>query len=105
MERVDLGQPFHFRCPQHTVGFGASYVWVHNDQAATQFSRDERRGISPNGTLFITNVTQEDIKHIGSQGIRCRMIAGTFYQDSGTLKLKKNNSQQSGKVGRKKGWI
>jgi len=106
VEKVDLGEPFQFRCPQHTVGFGASYVWLQNKRHETQFSRDKRRGISPNGTLFITYVTQEDINHIdNSQGIKCRMIAGNSYQDSGTLKLEKNNSQQSGKVGRKKGRI
>ena len=63
VEKVDLGQPFQFRCPQHTAGFGAFYDWLQN-KWDTHFSRDKRRGISPEGTLFITSVTQEDIDDI-----------------------------------------
>lgn len=97
VEKVDLGQSFQFRCPQHTAEFGASYSW--SKKWGNQFLRNERRGISPDGTLFITYVTQEDIDDIDeSQGIKCRMTAGNSYQDSGTLKLEKNNPEQSGKV-------
>ena len=97
VEKVDLGQSFQFRCPQHTEGFGATYSWLR--KWGNQFSRDKRRGISPDGTLFITYVTQEDVDDIDeSQGIKCRMSAGNSYQNSGTLKLEKNNPEQSGKV-------
>lgn len=102
VEKVDLGQSFQFRCPQHTAGFGAFYNWLQN-KWDTHFSRNERRGISPDGTLFITYVTQEDIDDIDeSEGIKCRMTAGNSYQNSGTLKLEKNNPEQSGKVRPKK---
>lgn len=98
VEKVDLGQSFQFRCPQHTPGFGASFSWLKN-KWETPFSRDERRGISPDGTLFITYVTQEDIDDIDeSQGISCRMTAGNSYENSGTLKLEKKNPEQSGKI-------
>ena len=100
--KVDLGQSFKFRCPRHTSVFGAVFEWLHN-RRSTRFSRDERRGISPDGTLIITYVTQKDIDDINeSQGIKCRMTGGDSFQISGTLKLEKNNPQQSGKVGRKK---
>lgn len=100
VEKVDLGQSFQFRCPQHTPGFGASFSWLKN-KWETPFSRDERRGISPDGTLFITYVTQEDIDDIDeSQGISCRMTAGNSYENSGTLKLEKKNPEQSGKIRR-----
>lgn len=98
VEKVDLGQSFKFRCPKHTEGFGAYFSWSHN-KWDTHFLRNERRGISPDGTLFITYVTQEDIDDISeSQGIRCRMRAGNSYQNSGTLKLEKNNPDQSGEA-------
>lgn len=103
VEKVDLGQSFQFRCPQHTAGFGAVYSWIHN-KWDTHFSRNERRGISPDGTLSITYVTQEDIDDIDeTQGIKCRMTAGNSYQNSGRLKLEKNNPEQSGKAYAKKG--
>ena len=102
VEKVDLGQSFKFRCPRHTSHFGAIFEWLHN-KWDTRFSRDERRGISPDGTLFITYVTQKDIDDIKeSEGIKCRMTGGDSFQISGTLKLEKNNPQQSGNVGRKK---
>ncbi|KAL9959654.1 hypothetical protein ACROYT_G032994 [Oculina patagonica] len=28
VEKVELGKPFQFQCPQHTEGFGAKYNWV-----------------------------------------------------------------------------
>ena len=97
VEKVDLGQSFQFRCPQHTAGFGARYSWLK--RWGNQLLRNERRGISPDGTLFITYVTQGDIDDIDeSQGIKCRMTAGNSYQDSGTLKLEKNDPIQAGKV-------
>ena len=101
VKKVDLGQSFKFRCPRHTSWFGAVFDWIHN-RWNTRFSRDERRGISPDGTLFITYVTQKDIDEIkDTQGIRCRMTGGDSFQISGTLKLEKNNPKQSGKVGGK----
>ena len=102
-EKVDLGQSFQFRCPPHTAGFGASYNWIQTERHGTQFLRDERRGISPDGTLFITYVTQEDIDDIEeSQGIKCQMTAASSFRISGPLKLEKKNPQQTGKVGQKK---
>ena len=98
VEKVDLGQSFQFRCPQHTEGFGVFFNWFQK-KWDTHLSRNERRGISPDGTLFITYITQEDIDDINeSQGIKCRMTAGNSYQDSGTLKLEKNNPEQPGKA-------
>jgi len=102
VKKVDLGQSFKFRCPKHESFYGAVFDWTHY-RWNTRFSRDERRGISPAGTLFITYVTQKDIDDINeTQGIRCRVTGGNYFQMSGTLKLEKNNPQQSGKVGRKK---
>ena len=104
VKKVDLGQSFKFRCPRHEPIFGAVCDWVHY-RWNTRFSRDERRGISPDGTLFITYVTQKDIDDIKeAQGISCRVtiLRGDYFEWSGTLKLEKNNPQQSSKVGRKK---
>ena len=98
VQKGDLGQSFQFRCPQHTAGFGAFFSWFQNKYDA-RFLRDERRGISPNGTLFITYVTQKDINDIDkSQGIKCRLTMGNSYQNSGTLKLEKKTPEQSGKA-------
>lgn len=98
VKKVDLGKPFQFECPQHSPGFGAVYSWV-GKLASIALSRNKRRGISPKGTLFITHVTQKDIDEIdGLQGIECRMTAGNSYDNSATLKLEKNNPEQSGKT-------
>ena len=98
VEKVHLGQFFSFPCPSHTPGFHAVFSWIKSEWNVP-FSRDERRGISPNGTLFITFLKQEDIDDIEeSQGIKCRMTAGNSFQISGTLKLEKNNPEQSGKA-------
>ncbi|XP_078342486.1 fibronectin type III domain-containing protein-like isoform X2 [Oculina patagonica] len=91
VKMVDLGQPFQFQCPQHTAGFGATYNWF-GELSDIALARNERRGISPKGTLFISHVTQQDISDIeGLKRIKCRMMAGHFYYDSGTLKLQKKN--------------
>lgn len=98
VKKVDLGKPFQFECPQHSPGFGAVYSWVGKLEGIA-FSRKRRRGISPKGTLYITHVTQEDIDEIdGLQGIECRMTAGNSYDNSASLKLEKNNPEQSGKT-------
>ena len=98
-EKVKLGQPFQFQCPRHTVGFGATYSW-RGKLGNIELSRSERRGISPDGTLLITHVTQKDVDEVeGLQGIKCQITAGNLYEDSGNLKLENNNPQEPGKVG------
>ena len=93
--KVDLGKPFRFQCPKHAAGFGSSYAWVKPSNI--HLSRNERRGISPDGTLLIAYLTQEDMDEINYDGVRCRIRAGNTYEDSGKLFLVKNNPQQTGK--------
>ena len=102
VEKVDLGQPFIYQCPEHKPSFGAVYSWDsrvgdHN----VQFSRNDRRGISPNGGLYIMYVTQEDINVIRDRnGIRCKISGANRYYESGTLKIEKSNEDQTGKEGK-----
>ena len=99
MKKVDLGQPFIFQCPEHKASFGAVYTWVGRDNI--QFSRNKRRGISADGGLYIAYLTQKDIDEIReNKGIRCKISAVNKYQESGTLKLEKNNEEPSGKDAR-----
>ena len=92
---VDLGKPFRFQCPKHTAGFGTSYAWVKPSNI--HLSRSERRGISPDGTLLIAYLTQEDIDEVNYDGIKCQVRAGSSYEDSGKLRLVKKNPQQKGR--------
>ena len=92
---VDLGKPFRFQCPKHTAGFGTSYAWVKPSNI--HFSRSERRGLSPDGTLLIAYLTQEDIDEVNYGGIKCQIRAGSSYEDSGKLRLVKKNPQQKGR--------
>lgn len=89
---VDLGKPFRFQCPKHTAGFGTSYAWVKPSNI--HLSRSERRGLSPDGTLLIAYLTQEDIDEVNYGGIKCQIRAGSTYEDSGKLRLVKKNPQQ-----------
>ena len=89
---VDLGKPFRLHCPKHTAGFGTEYIWVKPSNI--HFSRNEGRGISPNGTLFIANLTQKDIDEVNDGGIVCRIKAGSTFEDSGKLSLEKNPLQK-----------
>ncbi|PFX18218.1 Neuroglian [Stylophora pistillata] len=91
--KVDLGKPFRFQCPKHAAGFGSSYAWVKPSNI--HLSRNERRGISPDGTLLIAYLTQKDMDEINYDGVRCRIRAGNTYEDSGKLFLVKNNPQQT----------
>lgn len=96
VKKVDLGQPFSFQCPDHKPSFGTVYTWVGRKRI--QFSRSKRRGISPNGGLYIVYLTQEDIDEIHERnGIKCKISGANSYRESGTLKLEKNNEEQSGK--------
>ena len=94
--KVDLGQPFRFQCPKHSAGFGNTYIWAE-PSTNIHLSRNIRRGISPDGTLFIAYVTQKDIDEINYRGIRCQIRAGHSLDYSGTLFLEKKNPQQTGK--------
>ena len=90
MKKVDLGKPFSFQCPDHKPSFGADYNWVGSQHV--QFSRTKRRGISPDGGLYIMYVTQEDIDEIrDKRGLRCKVSGAGEYRESGTLKLVKNS--------------
>ncbi|CAH3112342.1 unnamed protein product [Pocillopora meandrina] len=89
---VDLGKPLRLHCPKHTAGFGTVYIWVKPSNI--YLSRNEGRGISPNGTLFIANLTQKDIDEVNEGGIMCRIRAGTTFEDSGKLSLEKNPLQK-----------
>jgi len=94
VKKVDLGQPFSFQCPDHKPSFGTVYTWVGRKRI--QFSRSKRRGISPNGSLYIVYLTQEDIDEIRERnGIKCKISGANSYRESGTLKLEKNNEEQS----------
>lgn len=96
MQKVDLGQPFTFQCPGHHASYGAMYSWVGSQNI--QFSRNERRGISPDGGLYFTYVTQQDFDEIrDKKGIRCKISGANSFRDSGILMLEKNNEQQTGK--------
>ena len=96
-KKVNLGQPFSFQCPKHTDSFGATYQWVGNNNV--QFSRNARRGISPNGDLHFLYVTQEDIDEINkNKGVRCTIQAANTLRKSGTLKLLKKSEGEKGKV-------
>ena len=95
VQRVNLGQSFSFQCPEHKASFGVTFTWEGSQ--AIQFSRNKRRAISPVGGLYIMYVTQKDIDEIEeNNGIMCRISgAGTYYR-SGSLKLEKSNTQQTG---------
>jgi len=94
VKKVDLGQPFIFQCPEHKASFGVVYTWVGRENI--QFSRNKRRGISADGGLYIAYLTQKDIDEIReNKGIRCKISAVNKYQESGTLKLEKNNEEPS----------
>ena len=102
VQKVDLGQPFIYQCPDHKPSFGAVYSWESRvgDQNV-QFSRDEHLGISPNGGLYIMYVTQDDIDVWRDRnGIRCRITGANRYYESGTLKIEKRNIDQTGKEGK-----
>ena len=96
VQRVNLGQSFSFQCPQHEASFGVTFTWEGGSQKI-QFSRNKRRAISPVGGLYIMYVIQEDIDEIEeNNGIKCKISgAGTYYR-SGSLKLDKSNTQQTG---------
>ena len=96
-KKVNLGQPFSFQCPEHTDSFGATYQWVGNNNV--QFSRNARRGISPNGDLHFLYVTQEDIDEINkNKGVGCTIQGANMLRKSGTLNLVKKKEGEKGKV-------
>ena len=94
-KEVNIGEPFVYNCPSHSPTYGASYSWetINGD---VQVERSERRAISPNGTLFITSITKEDIGLIKrSNGIRCKISAINRYRDSGVLILSEGKKDYS----------
>ena len=96
VEKIDLGQPFSFKCPAHTPSYGAAFSWV-GSLRRIEFSRNKRRAISPNGGLYISYVTKEDIDEINNKrGIRCELRGANTFQESETLKLEMKNAAQSG---------
>ena len=99
VKKVELGKPFSFQCPDHKPSFGADYSWVGSQHV--QFSRTKRRGISPDGGLYVMYVTQEDIDEIrDKRGLRCKVSGAGAYRESGTLKLVKNSEGKEGGEGK-----
>ena len=94
-KEVNIGEPFVYNCPSHSPTYGASFSWetINED---VQVERSERRAISPNGKLFITSITKEDIDFIRrSNGIRCKISAINRFSDSGVLTLKEGKEHYS----------
>ena len=77
------------------MGFGIAYAWVKPSNI--HLSRNERRGISPDGTLLIAYLTQEDIDEVNYDGIKCQIRTESAYEESGKLRLVKKNPQQKGR--------
>ena len=95
VQEVNLGQSFSFLCPDHKPSYGVTYSWVGKQHI--QFPRNKRRGISPDGGLYITYVTQDDINEIADTGgIKCKISGANSFQESGTLRLVKSDEQQTG---------
>lgn len=91
-QKVNLGQPFSFQCPDHKPNYGATYSWVGNSNI--QFLRNKRRGVSPDGSLHFAYVTKEDINEISdSNGIRCKISGANSFRESGTLWLRESDEQ------------
>ncbi|XP_068758738.1 fibronectin type III domain-containing protein-like isoform X1 [Montipora capricornis] len=94
VQKVNLGQSFSFLCPDHKPSYGVTYSWVGKQHI--QFPRNKRRGISPDGGLYITYVTQDDINEIADTGgIKCKISGANSFQESGTLRLVKSDEQQT----------
>ena len=84
--QVDLGSPQSFPCPAHQPSYGVSFTWIGKDQI--QFKRNDRRGIAPNGDLFIMYVLPEDVLEInGLEGIKCTMSGANTFYSGGSLTL------------------
>lgn len=93
--RVNIGEPFVYNCPSHGPTYGASFSW-ESIKGNVQLERNERRAISPDGTLFITSITKDDIEIINSSnGIRCKISAINQYFDSGVLILAEGKEDYS----------
>ena len=94
-QTVNIGEPFVYNCPSHNSTYGASFSW-EIIKGGVQVKRDERRAISPNGTLFITSITKDFIESInGSNGIRCKISAINRYTDSEILTLRDGKEDYS----------
>ena len=94
-QTVNIGEPFVYNCPSHSPTYGASFSW-ERIKGYVQVKRDERRAISPNGTLFITSINKDDIEYINSSnGIRCKISAINRYSDSGVLTLREGKEDYS----------
>lgn len=92
---VNIGEPFVYNCPSHSPTYGASFSW-ESIKGNVQVERNERTAISPNGTLFITSITKDDIENINSSnGIRCKISAINRYSDSGVLTLRDGKEDYS----------
>ncbi|XP_067024144.1 fibronectin type III domain-containing protein-like isoform X2 [Acropora muricata] len=91
-QKVNLGQPFSFQCPDHNPNYGATYSWVGDRNI--QFLRNRRRGVSPDGNLLFAYVTKKDISEISdSNGIRCKISGANSFRESGTLWLQESDEQ------------
>lgn len=98
VKKVNLGEPFSYDCPPHEYSYGVVYNWGNVDgNAQHTFTRNERRSISSNGTLFIMYLTQDDINEIERyKGITCTISGANFFRRSGTLRLEKIDKDQQG---------
>ena len=91
-QKVNLGQPFSFQCPDHNPNYGATYSWVGDRNI--QFLRNKRRGVSPDGSLLFSFVTKKDISEISdSNGIRCKISGANSFRESGTLWLEESDDK------------
>ena len=97
--KVNLGDPFKYDCPPRKHSYGVVFSWGNSDNTGHlyTFSRNSRRSISSDGSLYITYLTQQDIDEIeAAKGIRCIISGANSFQRSGTLRLEKIDKDQRG---------
>ena len=66
---VVKGQPYHLKCPKHSYTRGCFYKWGRNTAFGMKHIREDiRRVILPEGTLFFSALTDQDIEEFGWKG-------------------------------------
>ncbi|CAB3982142.1 contactin-2 [Paramuricea clavata] len=77
IRQVVEGQPFRLSCPKHSYMRGCSYKWGGNSHAVgMRFVKEYRnRVILPDGTLFFSAITRQDMLDFGWKdgGYQCIM--------------------------------
>ena len=88
---VTLGRPTTLVCPPRNAdGFGAVYQWrKFFSGAQVTFDPNDRRVMTPEGNMYIINVTSEDVQSIRLVGgFQCRISAANVYDDSCSVNVR-----------------